>query len=129
MLFRSTSCTSLSGAPSACNARPSANTSAGCSSSFTPAIGHTCRAGVARPAWRLARPERLKPEERFDTEGVVQFLDSQGVQGHAAPTNAAVLDLILAGLRDGGDGPQLVVFFTNGSFDGIIPRLVEHVGR
>jgi len=49
------------------------------------------------------------------------------VHGHTAPTNAALLELLRANTRPTGDRPQLVVFFTNGSFDGIIGRYVESV--
>jgi UDP-N-acetylmuramate: L-alanyl-gamma-D-glutamyl-meso-diaminopimelate ligase len=75
----------------------------------------------------IARADKLKPEERFDVEALMEFLDTQGVQGHTAPTNAALLDRIVASTKAGAAKPQLVVFFTNGSFDGIIARYVGAV--
>jgi len=75
----------------------------------------------------IARADKLKPEERFDVEALMEFLDTQGVQGHTAPTNAALLDRIVANTKAGAAKPQLVVFFTNGSFDGIIARYVGAV--
>ena len=73
----------------------------------------------------VARADKLKPEERFDTEALMHFLDTQGVHGHTAPTNAALLDVILANTRVADARPKLVVFFTNGSFDGIITGYVR----
>ena len=70
------------------------------------------------------RPEKMQAAERFDPEAVCQQLETQGVGAHAAPTNAALLDLLLANTRATTARPQLVVFFTNGSFDGIIGRYV-----
>ena len=76
----------------------------------------------------IARAEKLKPEERFDVEALVQFLESQGVAGYAATTNDDLLEKLGANVTAAGsDKPQLVVFFTNGSFGGIIQRFVESV--
>ncbi len=72
----------------------------------------------------VAPAHKLKPEERFDAEAVIQFLETQGVHGHTAATNAALLDLILQHTKPAGAQRQLVVFFTNGSFDGIIGQFV-----
>lgn len=75
----------------------------------------------------IARAETMKPEERFDAEALTQFLATQGVDGHTAPTNAALLELLLANTLVPAERPQLVGFFTNGSFDGIIPQYVARV--
>jgi UDP-N-acetylmuramate: L-alanyl-gamma-D-glutamyl-meso-diaminopimelate ligase len=77
----------------------------------------------------IARADQLKPEERFDVEALMQFLESQGVEGHTAETNEALLEKLLANSTTASDKPQLVVFFTNGSFGGIIDRYVEAVRR
>lgn len=71
------------------------------------------------------RPEKLKPEERFDTEGVVKHLGTQGVIAQTAPTNAALGDILISDTLPAKDTPRVVVFFTNGSFDGIIGRYVQ----
>jgi UDP-N-acetylmuramate: L-alanyl-gamma-D-glutamyl-meso-diaminopimelate ligase len=76
----------------------------------------------------VARAETLKAEDRFDAEALIQFLDTQGVHGHTAPTNAALLDQLIAKTRTETEQPQLVVFFTNGSFDGIISGFVKQAG-
>jgi UDP-N-acetylmuramate: L-alanyl-gamma-D-glutamyl-meso-diaminopimelate ligase len=73
------------------------------------------------------RPERMKPEERFDPEAVAQQLETQGVEAHFAPSNAALLEKMLANrvpATAGTGKPQVVAFFTNGSFDGIIGKFV-----
>ncbi len=72
----------------------------------------------------IARPEKLKPEERFDVEAVIQHLETQGVDGYTAPAHAALLDIIAGKVAEETERPQLVVFFTNGSFDGIIGKFV-----
>jgi len=71
----------------------------------------------------VSRAEKLREDERFDVEAVLQHLDVQGVHGHAAESNAALLEQLVANTRSAA-GPQVVVFFTNGSFDGIIPKFV-----
>ena len=68
------------------------------------------------------RGEKLAASERFDAEAVAQHLSTQGSEAHAFVTNDALLQsLSLATLPPSGR-PRVVVFFTNGSFDGIIAR-------
>ncbi len=73
----------------------------------------------------VARPEKLKAEERFDTEAVIQHLATQGVDAYTAPTNGELLEIIAENTAEETERPQLVVFFTNGSFDGIIGKFVK----
>jgi UDP-N-acetylmuramate: L-alanyl-gamma-D-glutamyl-meso-diaminopimelate ligase len=73
----------------------------------------------------VARAHLLKADERFDHEAIIQFLASQGVHGYTAPSNAELLEKIVANTRAETTKPQLVVFFTNGSFDGIITGFVQ----
>ncbi len=74
------------------------------------------------------RPEKLKPEERFDPEAVVQHLETQGLEAYHASTNAALYDRLAANVfgaaRSTAQKPRIVVFFSNGSFDGIIGKFV-----
>ncbi len=70
------------------------------------------------------RSEKMRPEERFDPEAVVQHLETQGVDARCANTNAALGDALIAAAALPGKRPRVVVFFTNGSFDGIIGRFV-----
>lgn len=72
------------------------------------------------------RAEKLRPEERFDAAGLAQHLTAQGHPALAAETNLALLEA----LQRRNDalaphGPRVVVFFSNGSFDGIIGRFAR----
>jgi UDP-N-acetylmuramate: L-alanyl-gamma-D-glutamyl-meso-diaminopimelate ligase len=71
------------------------------------------------------RAEKLGADERFDAAGVATELQAQGVEAHWFPTNAALLEKLAATALADSARPQVVAFFTNGSFDGIIPRFVE----
>jgi len=73
----------------------------------------------------VSRPEKLKESERFDVEAVTEHLHTQGVTAHTAPTHAELLEKIRATVLKPQEKPQVVVFFTNGSFDGIIGKFVE----
>jgi UDP-N-acetylmuramate: L-alanyl-gamma-D-glutamyl-meso-diaminopimelate ligase len=73
------------------------------------------------------RPEKLAAEERFDPEAVVQHLETQGVTAYAGVDNAAVLIRLKAETLPISE-PRVVVFFSNGSFDGIIPAYVAAAG-
>jgi UDP-N-acetylmuramate: L-alanyl-gamma-D-glutamyl-meso-diaminopimelate ligase len=79
------------------------------------------------------RADRLKPEDRFDTIAVIRHLAAKGIAATTAPTNAALLEkLSTATLPPPATAPatapaatvpgkpRVVVFFSNGSFDGII---------
>jgi UDP-N-acetylmuramate: L-alanyl-gamma-D-glutamyl-meso-diaminopimelate ligase len=81
------------------------------------------------------RADKLKETERFDAEGVVERLTIQGVSAATAPSNAELLAKLKASVL-GGTGaaarsadvealPRVVVFFSNGSFDGIIGAFAE----
>ena len=72
------------------------------------------------------RADKLKAEDRFDTEAVVQHLETQGVTARTAATNAALLELLTGDTWPAG-APRVVIFFTNGSFDGIIARYTAAV--
>jgi UDP-N-acetylmuramate: L-alanyl-gamma-D-glutamyl-meso-diaminopimelate ligase len=76
----------------------------------------------------VANAQKIKPEDRFDADALKQFLEMQGVHGHTADNNAALLEKLIANTKDGSTKPQLVVFFTNGSFDGIIQKFAAKVG-
>jgi UDP-N-acetylmuramate: L-alanyl-gamma-D-glutamyl-meso-diaminopimelate ligase len=75
------------------------------------------------------RAEKLSETERFDAESVAQQLEIQGVEAHAADTNATLLEKLLANTitSRAREKSRVVAFFTNGSFDGIIGKYVAAV--
>jgi UDP-N-acetylmuramate: L-alanyl-gamma-D-glutamyl-meso-diaminopimelate ligase len=75
------------------------------------------------------RAERLSAEERFDPEAVAQNLEAQGVDARAAASNELLLDDLVGRTSPAGKQSRTVVFFTNGSFDGIIGRYVASLRR
>jgi len=68
------------------------------------------------------RAEKMKDGERFDVEAVTRSLASRGVRAISAATNRELLSDLLAATAAQREKPRLVVFFTNGSFDGIIAQ-------
>jgi len=90
--------------------------------------GFTRALGLADEVYigAVSRADKLKETERFDVEAVLQHLDLQGVSAYTADTNAALLEKLVANTQAAKE-PQLVVFFTNGSFDGIIGKFVASV--
>ncbi len=74
----------------------------------------------------LNRPERFSEQERFDPEAVTQHLETLGLEAHFASANAQLLEKLISRTlpRTKTGKPRVVVFFTNGSFDGIIGRYV-----
>ncbi|MFA6288247.1 MAG: Mur ligase family protein [Opitutaceae bacterium] len=72
------------------------------------------------------RADKLKAEERFDTEAVISHVQAAGGTGVSAATNAELLGKLTAATlpaRSGiGEKTRVVIFFSNGSFDGIIAK-------
>jgi UDP-N-acetylmuramate: L-alanyl-gamma-D-glutamyl-meso-diaminopimelate ligase len=75
----------------------------------------------------VAQAGKLAEAERFDTESVAEHLETVGVAAHTAPDHASLLTKLIANIESDAAPSRLVVFFTNGSFGGIIPRFVAAV--
>ena len=71
------------------------------------------------------RGEKLKDDDRFDVEAVLQHLAAQGIHAYTEKTNRELLTRLIAGPLMPRNEPQVVVFFSNGSFDGIIGEFVD----
>lgn len=72
------------------------------------------------------RADKLKADERFDVDTVSAQLAARGVTAVTAPSNAELLERLQANTHAGTAGPpRLVVFFSNGSFDGIIAQYAQ----
>ena len=72
----------------------------------------------------VSRAERVPTAERFDREAVVAALAARGVIAATAEDSPGLLDRMVAHTKP-SDRPRrktVVVFFTNGSFDGIIAQ-------
>lgn len=72
------------------------------------------------------RAEKLRDEDRFDVESVVQQLETQGIESYSGATNDALLEQLVANTTTfrAREQPRVIAFFTNGSFDGIIGKYV-----
>ena len=83
---------------------------------FMRALGHADEVYLGT----VNRAEKLAEAERVDPEAVAQQLEAQGVEAHLARTNAELLAKLQAATLPPASKPRVVIFFTNGSFDGII---------
>ncbi|MEC7802031.1 MAG: Mur ligase family protein [Verrucomicrobiota bacterium] len=72
------------------------------------------------------RAEKIPEDQRINTENMIQRIEDQGKSGHAFATNQE-LETFLKSYHF--SGPSLVVFFSNGSFDGVIDRFAESVKK
>ena len=70
------------------------------------------------------RAEKLAEAERFDPAAVIGALTARGRKALTAPTNTQLLQELLRNSVTNPKDPRVVVFFTNGSFDGIIAEFV-----
>ncbi|MEY3608722.1 MAG: hypothetical protein RLZZ447_1510 [Verrucomicrobiota bacterium] len=77
----------------------------------------------------VSRAERVPATERFAPEEVVADLLARGRAALTAPSNAELLTRLAAQIGLGGAPREVVVFFSNGSFDGIIDGFVAAVRR
>jgi len=91
---------------------------------FTRALAHADEVYLGA----VNRAEALRDEERFDPEAVVENLEAQGVHARQFASNAALHDALAADTLPARGTPRVVIFFTNGSFDGIIGRFVAAAG-
>ncbi len=71
------------------------------------------------------RAEKLSEGERFNREAVMDYLAGRGTDAHTAETNGKLLVKLEVGTLPGDGKARVVVFFTNGSFDGIIDAFVK----
>lgn len=71
------------------------------------------------------RAEKLREDERFDTEAVAEHLHAQGVEARAFASNQALYERLAAETLPPKGRPRVVVFFSNGSFDGIIAKYAQ----
>jgi UDP-N-acetylmuramate: L-alanyl-gamma-D-glutamyl-meso-diaminopimelate ligase len=70
----------------------------------------------------VSRAEALREDERFDSEAVAENLEAQGLHARQFQSNGALHDALVGDTLPARGAPRVVIFFTNGSFDGIIGR-------
>ena len=70
----------------------------------------------------VSRAGALREEERFDAEAVAENLEAQGINARQFESNGALYDALSSDTLPAGVNKRVVVFFTNGSFDGIIAK-------
>jgi len=77
----------------------------------------------------VSRPEKLDAGERFDPEAVARQIGERGRVASAFKDNAALLAKLTADTLPPVGPPRVVVFFSNGNFDGIVPRYAAAVSK
>ena len=78
---------------------------------------------------QVHRAERMPKQERIDPGQMIQFIRSEGKQGEAFSTNQQLGAYLKEREFAEPDEKLLVVFFSNGSFDGVIQEFVELAER
>ena len=68
------------------------------------------------------RAEKISEDKRIDPGAMIKRIEDAGKQGRAFAQNSELADYLEAQLDE---RPTLVVFFSNGSFDGVIDRFAE----
>jgi UDP-N-acetylmuramate: L-alanyl-gamma-D-glutamyl-meso-diaminopimelate ligase len=68
------------------------------------------------------RAEKMAADERFDPDTVVRQLATKKVRAQAFADNQVLLAKLSSDALAASERSRVVVFFTNGSFDGIIPK-------
>ncbi len=78
----------------------------------------------------VERAEKLPPDQRLDTALLARMLEAAGTPARAFNDNQVLLDNLKEAVEEAQkDTPVLVVFFSNGSFGGIISACAEHFAR
>jgi UDP-N-acetylmuramate: L-alanyl-gamma-D-glutamyl-meso-diaminopimelate ligase len=70
----------------------------------------------------VSRAGALREDERFDSEAVAENLEAQGINARQFASNAELHEALSADTLPARGAPRVVVFFSNGSFDGIIGK-------
>ena len=88
---------------------------------FTAALGHADAALIGH----VHRAEKLAADRRLDTAVMAKALRENGCDAFAATDNTQILEKLGEILAASARTPALVVFFSNGSFDGVIGRFAD----
>jgi UDP-N-acetylmuramate: L-alanyl-gamma-D-glutamyl-meso-diaminopimelate ligase len=69
--------------------------------------------------------DKVPADERLDVDAVVRAIRARGIQAQACPDVAAIVELVASRAQPN----DLVVVMSNGAFGGLIPALLEELGR
>ncbi len=75
----------------------------------------------------VSRSGAVRADERFDTEAVAENLEAQGLHARKFDSSSALHDALADDTLPVRGTPRVVIFFTNGSFDGIIGKYAAAV--
>jgi UDP-N-acetylmuramate: L-alanyl-gamma-D-glutamyl-meso-diaminopimelate ligase len=75
------------------------------------------------------RSGQIREDERFDAEAVAENLEAQGLSAKQFGSNQELHKALEADTLSSRDHRRVVIFFTNGSFDGIIGLYAESARR
>jgi UDP-N-acetylmuramate: L-alanyl-gamma-D-glutamyl-meso-diaminopimelate ligase len=91
---------------------------------FKRALGHADEVYLGP----VSRAEKLPEAERFDGPGVARHLAAAGVGAESFANSTELLAKLTAQTLPPQGASRVVIFFTNGSFDGIIDRYAAAAG-
>tara|TARA_B100002019_G_scaffold291907_1_gene313392 strand:- start:5076 stop:6524 length:1449 start_codon:yes stop_codon:yes gene_type:complete len=78
---------------------------------------------------QVHRAERIPHNERINPYEIVQFIEKQGKSAHCFGTNQELGKYLGQRVNDSEKEKLLVVFFSNGSFDGVIQEFTQKMER
>ena len=73
----------------------------------------------------MNRINQIPPDQRFETNKVLAELNARGTKAQTAQSNQDLLGALQT-QHPADSKQQVIVFFTNGSFDGIIEKFVVY---
>jgi UDP-N-acetylmuramate: L-alanyl-gamma-D-glutamyl-meso-diaminopimelate ligase len=71
------------------------------------------------------RPQQLPDSERLSPDAVAEVLRSRGRDARTFPSADAIAEYLAGEVRQG----DMVLVMSNGSFDGLCEKLLEHLRR
>ena len=73
------------------------------------------------------RAEKIPVEQRIDTSSMAKMIQDQGKEAQSFVKNEELFSFLTKEPMD--ETPNLIVFFSNGSFDGVIDKFAEFIKR
>ena len=71
------------------------------------------------------RAERIPEKRRINPQKIVEYIEKAGKQANSFISNLEMGDFLNLKVNDSTKEKLLVVFFSNGSFDGVIQNFVN----